>query len=179
MKLRSKFEDLLEKCRDLERHERDLIITAFLSQELSKLVLVGGAASSWYSRGSYRTLDVDVVVLGSVEDLKDGLRELGFDRNRVWHYAPADFALDTVSRTGKPKRTRVYEVGGYEIEIASPEEVIVNDLSGYKFWDRADDFDRAKLVYETEFEDLDVDYLEERAEEEKVKDALAELKRNS
>ncbi len=176
MGIKSRFEGLLGKCGDLERHEKDLLITAFLSNELTDLVLVGGAASSWYSRGSYRTLDVDVIVLGDVDDLEEGLKELGFERNRVWHYPDADYALDVVSRSGKPKRTRHYEVDGFEIEVPSPEEVIVNDLAGYKFWDRSDDFDRAKLVYETELEDLDMDYLMERAEEEKVDDALEELR---
>lgn len=176
MKVRKKFDDLLEKCEGLERHERDLLITAFLSDELSELVLVGGAASSWYSRGSYRTLDVDVIVIGSVENLKKGLKGLEFDKNRVWHYDPANYALDIVSRTNRPARTRSYEIDGYEIEIASPEEVIVNDLAGYKFWNHTDDFDRAKLVFETESENLDMQYLRRRAKEENVNDALDELK---
>lgn len=177
MGINEKFDKVLKKCGELPRHEKDLLITSFLSDELSELVLVGGAASSWYSRGSYRTLDVDVVVIGDVEKLKKGLKELGFDRNRVWHYDPADYALDIVSRTERPRRTRNYEIGGYEIEIASPEEVIINDLAGYKFWNRADNFDRAKLVFETESEKLDKQYLRRRAKDENLTDVLEELER--
>lgn len=176
MGIEEEFERVLEECEELERHERDLLISAFLSDKISRLVMVGGSASAWYSRGSYRTLDVDVVVVGKVGNLEESLRNLGFERNRVWHYSPADYALDIVSRSGKPRRTRTYEVDGYEIEIASPEEVIVNDLAGYKFWDLANNLDRAKLVFETEFEEMDMGYLEGRAEEEKVDDVLEEIR---
>lgn len=176
MAIRDRFENVLGRCENLEQHEKHLLITAFLSEEFSELVLVGGAASSWYSRGSYRTLGVDVVVIGNVDDLIEGLEELGFGRNRVWHYDPADYALDIVSRTDRPGRTRTYEVNGYRVEVASPEEVIVNDMATYKFRNRADDFDRAKLVFETEYENLDMRYLRRRAKEENVSDVLDELK---
>ncbi|KXA96078.1 hypothetical protein AKJ37_06060 [candidate division MSBL1 archaeon SCGC-AAA259I09] len=175
MRIEEEFERVLKVCEGLERHERDLLITGFLSDRLSRLILVGGSASAWYSRGSYRTLDVDVIAVGKVDELKKGLRKLGFERNRVWHYPAADYALDIVSRAGRPERTRTYEVNDYEIEIASPEEVIVNDLAGYKFWNLADDFDRAKLVFEAELENLDMDYLNRRASEENVADVLSEL----
>ncbi|KXB05924.1 hypothetical protein AKJ52_02825 [candidate division MSBL1 archaeon SCGC-AAA382C18] len=175
MKLEKDFEKILDKCERLEKYEKDILITAFLSKKFSKQVLVGEAASSWYSRGGYRTMDVDVIVVGEVEELEKGLKKLGFEENRVWHYSDAGFALDIVSRSGGPERTRTYEIDSYEIEIASPEDVIVNDLAGYKFWNQANDFDRAKLVYEAEKEDLDMEYLRERAKEEKIDDALREL----
>lgn len=175
MPIEEEFEEIVGRSKELDRPEKDLLMTAFLSEELSKLIMVGGAATSWYARGGYRTLDVAVIVDDGIEELTEGLKQLGFKRNRVWHFAPADYALDVVSRTSKPGRTRTYEIGGYEIEIASPEDVIVNDLAGWKFWNRASDFERAKLVFETEREGLDREYLQERSREEKVEDALAEL----
>ncbi len=51
----------------------------------------------------------------------------------------------------------------------------MNDLAGYKFWNQADDYDRTKLVFETEFENLDMQYLRRMAEEENVTDVLDEL----
>lgn len=64
----------------------------------------------------------------------------------------------------------------YEVEIASPEDVIVNDLTGYKSWNLTSDFERAKLVYEAEREELDMEHLKKRAQEEKVGDALKKLR---
>ena len=78
-----------------------------------------------------------------------------------------------VSTAGGSGRTRRYEGDGYGIKVVSPEEVVVNELAGYKFWDRAEDLDRARLVYETEKGDMD--YLEQRAGEENVGDVLGEL----
>lgn len=175
MTIDKELEKILKKCEKLDKHEKDLLITAFLSEKFSKLILVGGAATSWYSKGSYRTLDADVIVIGNMEKLKKGLKKLDFEKNRVWHLEKANFALDTVSRTERPKRTRKYEIEEYSLEVASPEEVIINDLAGHKFWNIKDDFDRAKLVFETEKEELDFDFLKRRAEEEKVDDVLENL----
>lgn len=176
MLIKEEFGEVVNQSKKLDRPEKDLLITAFLSEKLSKLIIVGGAATSWYARGAYRTLDVDVIVANDVEELEEGLKELGFEKNRVWHFASADYALDVVSRTAKPERTRTYKVNSYKVEIASPEYVIVNDLAGYKFWNLTSDLERAKLVYETEKDELDMDYLRKRAREENVEDALAELR---
>lgn len=83
MSIKREFEEIVNRSKELDRPKRDILITAFLSDKLSKLIIVGEAATSWYARGAYRTLDVDVIVANDIEELEEGLRQLDFERNRV------------------------------------------------------------------------------------------------
>lgn len=152
-------------------------MTAFISQKLGRLIVVGGFATSLYSRGAYTTLDVDVVPAYGVDvgRLEEGLKEIGFKRvNGALYSEVADCVLDLLPPR-EPERTRTFEIDGYEVDVTSPEDAIVNDLACYKGWDAPSCFERASLAYEAQRGELDAKYLQKRAREERVEDALAEL----
>lgn len=87
------------------------------------------------------------------------------DKELVLHIVDSQYSGRTVfADLGK------IGMGTGEVELASPEDVLVNYLSECKNWGM--NCDRAYLLYR--MEDLDEDYLRDRAEEEDVVDYLDE-----
>lgn len=175
------FQRVLRRASELGFPESPLMITAYLSEKFGGFVVVGGFATALYSLGMYVTADVDVVVamardMDGLRKLEDGLKRLGFRRNRVWCHDEAKYALDVVSGY-PPERTKTFEIGGYKVEVASPEEALINDLAGYKFWNEGAMLERAILVFKAQRERLDTEYLRKRARVRDVEDALDELER--
>ncbi|MEW6592207.1 MAG: hypothetical protein AB1305_00740 [Candidatus Hadarchaeota archaeon] len=169
----------MRRAKELGHPESYILITAFLSERLGgDFIIVGGLATSVYSLGAYRTLDADVVCAGDLQKVKEGLELLGFKRNRVWWHEEADYAIDIVSGHA-PEKTEIFEVDGYKIRVASPEDVLVNDLAGYKFWGERLDFDRALLVFKAQKDRIDKDYARKRARAKEVEDVFKEMESQS
>jgi hypothetical protein len=69
------------------------------------------------------------------------------------------------------------EIGGYKIDLLSPEDLIVDRLCAYKFWKSQTDFTQAALVLAAQRERVNVEYLQTRAREEGVEDVYKELEK--
>ncbi len=78
MSIEREFRNVLKRANKMDYPDRELLITAFISEKLGKLTVAGGLATAVYSRGAYRTMDVDVVAASSEdeENLRSGLGKL-------------------------------------------------------------------------------------------------------
>lgn len=178
--MQTMFQKVVERSKELRYPESHLLITAFLSEKLGGLSIVGGFAASLYTLGDYRTRDVDVVQVGTrgTKIIEEQLKLLGFKRNRVWWHEEADYALDIVAPP-EPERTQTFEIYDYKVKVESPEQVIVTDLAGYKFWNDGSLLDRAVLVFKAQKNNLDIKYLKMLAHKRGVTDALENLTRSA
>jgi len=146
---------------------------------VGRLVIVGGFAVELYSGGSYRTIDIDLVVEGvnAVSVLQDLLEVVGFEL-RSRHRIPVelrvvDKAIEVVSTIyDKPKNPVRVEVGRYWCYVESPEESVISCLSAYVYWESDVDFEKAVAVLRAQRDRIDRDYLVKRAREASVHDSL-------
>lgn len=136
-------------------------------------VLVGGGAVELYTRGAYRTGDLDFV--GRVtREVARRLEETGFERRgRHWiHEASRTFIECPATSFDAPVRLSEIRFGPWIVRVLSPEDVLVDRLASWKFWKSVPDGVNAFLVLRDRGEEMDVARLRERASKENVADAL-------
>ena len=161
--------------------ERRLGFCAVLTEALGgdlPPVIVGGHAVEFYSLGRYATSDVDLIVehKGPIEEL---LRAWGFTpTGRSWWRADIDVQVDLIAV--QVLRSEAYvrrvRVRGRTAYIVRVEEVVVDRLAACVHWQIPEDCEWAAQVTRMNRERVDWTYLERRAEEEGVTQALADLR---
>ncbi|MCD6084017.1 MAG: hypothetical protein J7J20_00590 [Desulfurococcales archaeon] len=188
-KLVSEFSrDILKELRSIPSEtNRFLYFLAWLNTKLEewrlgRIVIVRGFSVEFYTRASIRTIDVDVVILGSstatavVRRFLDAVGSI--HEGRVYVLAPLRHllskAIDLVDDNLANRRLVVVEIGGYRVYIQSPEDTLVYTLNAWKFWKSSEDELRARVLVEVLKNKLNEDYLCCRAEEEGVIDKLRE-----
>lgn len=177
MSIKKEFEAVVEKAKRLKYPDDWLLLSAFISTKLAsgKLVLLGGFAVGVYTRGQYITGDVDALCPTSVE-LKNKLRKLGFEQvGRHLAYPDLNYMIEIPTGWIGRRKVLPLRIAEYEINLISPEDLIVDRLSAYKFWDSQTDFTQAAMVFAAQRERIDNDYLRMRAREEDVMDAYKKL----
>ena len=75
----------------------------------------------------------------------------------------------------RTERVRTVEVGPHTVRVVGVEELIVDRLRAAKFWKSRRDADQAGVLFNGFRERIDLEYLEKRAQEERVDDILAEV----
>lgn len=136
-------------------------------------VLVGGAAVELYTKGAYRTGDVDFV--GEVpESVRSSLEAAGFERKgRHWIHRESRLFLEFPAR-GFDADVRIEEnrFGPYVVRIVAAEEILVDRLAAWTFWKSAVDGINALLLWWDTGDEMDVDRLRSVAKREDVNEAL-------
>jgi len=136
-------------------------------------VLVGGAAVELYTRGAYRTGDLDFV--GEVPAAVEGrLETAGFEKQgRHWVHRESETFLEFPARRfDAPVHVETNRFGSHAVRILSPEEVLVDRLAAWRFWDSAVDGINALLLWWDVGDEVDPDRLSEVANREGVNEAL-------
>lgn len=126
-------------------------------------ILVGGAAVELYTLGAYTTGDVDLV--GSVTPLAARLlKEAGFERHgRHWLHEPAQIFLEFPGTALDPdERTSHIEVAGHEVRIISAEDLLIDRLGSWEYWQSSVDGVNALLLWRTQRQNMNVEHLEKR-----------------
>jgi hypothetical protein len=172
----------IEKILEMgEGPERTAALAAWFQglyrEERDKPVLVGGAALELYTRGAYRTGDLDFV--GHVPpDVEGMLREAGFRPiGRHWVHPAGRLFIELPSRAfDAPIRKDLIRLGDWVVLALSPEDVLVDRLAAWKFWNVVADGVNAFLLWKDRGESLDREHLERRARQEGVVDALGSLR---
>ncbi|HEX9093898.1 MAG TPA: helix-turn-helix domain-containing protein [Coriobacteriia bacterium] len=161
--------------------ERRLRLVSLLSKGVVALgwsapVVVGGFAVQYHTAGDYRTLDIDLV--GASEPVAQVLESWGFEREgRHWYDAELKFAVEVPGGQLDPhERERVVgiRVAGIDAYILGIEDMIIDRLNACVHWTDAESCRWAKVMIVSAPE-LDVAYLEQRAEAELVADKLREM----
>jgi len=164
------------------------VFIALLSEEIIKRggegpIVVGGEALEIYTQGAYTTGDIDLKT--PLKITEDVLSEWNFiKRGRTWFNESLDLYVDLLGETldeGKDaeKRTERVEIEeGAVIRVLSIEDLIIDRLNAFKWWDDKDSKMWVKVmigIYSKIGKDIDKDYLEGRALSEGLQDVLKEI----
>jgi hypothetical protein len=126
-------------------------------------VLVGGAAVELYTLGAYTTGDVDLV--GSVaRGVARILEEAGFERHgRHWIQEQAQVFVEFPGDALGPDEAALWlELEGQRVRIISVEDLLVDRLGAWEYWQSSVDGVNALLVWRAQKERIDVKRLEQR-----------------
>ena len=140
-------------------------------------VLVGGAAVELYTGGAYTTGDLDFVghVPRSVQSvlMKEGFRKEG----RHWiHEAEELFIEFPGAEVAAGEKTATILVDGIRVLTLTPEDILVDRLSAWQFWNSSTDGISAFLIWKAQTAELDNRRLTTIARERGVVVALEELR---
>ncbi len=158
--------------------ERAIRIAAIIAEALRNIkqdsVLVGGAAVEFYTQGAYSTSDIDMIAEGGPE-LITTMEDLGFEKlGKDFIHQKLNIYIEFPGRNLKEnEQSVVLKIKDKTLKIISLEDLIVDRLCAFKFWQSAIDGLNSLLLLENN--DLDENRLSQRAQEEKVEDALKGL----
>ncbi len=161
--------------------KRNLLVLGIITKGLGKYrprpVLVGGRAVEFYTLGEYRTFDNDLVCR-HLEELKILLKELGFERTgRHWYLEKTDTAIETPSTylSGDEKLVKRVRIGKYVVSVIGIEDLVVDRLNACIHWRSELDCEQATALIATHFDEINWDYLRDRARKSGTKRKLEEL----
>jgi len=141
-------------------------------------VLTGGAAVELYTAGAYTTGDLDFI--GDVTaEVAAQLEEAGFKREgRHWIHPKEELFVEFPgSAVQTYEKTAIVDVGGTFVLALSPEDMIVDRLAAWQFWDSSTDGASAFLIWKAQEKFLDKDRLAALAERRGVRKGLQQLVR--
>lgn len=168
-------EELIQACKIQTLPERSIQIAALLAEALRSVgqdpILVGGTAVEFYTEGGYSTLDIDMLAPGGPE-LFDVMSRLGFER------FGKDFTNDSLkvyvefpgaALQGREKDIQI-QVGKHRLRVISIEDLIVDRLCAFKYWQSAIEGLNTMKLLESGL--VDPERIKARTQEEGVSDAL-------
>jgi hypothetical protein len=139
--LKELISSLVEVAKEAEggsETERFLILLSWLNEELMKrglgrVIIVGGFAAEIYSARAYRTGDVDIIVEGDVNFVREFLKAVSDVGLRIYLLKFPQFTekgIDIVAdRYEKQKKAVELKIRGRTLYIIPPEEVVVSSLA--------------------------------------------------
>ncbi len=149
-------------------------------QNEEKPILVGGSAVELYTKGAYRSYDIDVLAKESLEPV---LEEMGFVREGRFFINPSmpEISLEIVGSSTKEKVETIKLLGEkeYDVRIISVEDLAIDRLNACKFWKSNLDCELVRLLLRGYYKKMDRGYLEDRAREEGVKKLLDKQLKNA
>lgn len=151
-------------------------ILAEISEKLPgnmKPILVGGSAVEFYTRGTCKSIDIDL--LGDRETLVKLLEDMGFSKmGRHWFYTK-DIGIEIVGSSAEGRRVNEVLHEGKVIRIISIEDLIVDRLNACKHWKSQYDCEQAQVLFGAYRDKLDLDYLKTRMKEEDLEMELIRI----
>lgn len=156
--------------------ERHLEIAAILTEALMAVgvqpIVVGGAAVEFYTGGEYATGDLDLIAPEGRE-LAVVMTALGFEkRGKSWTHEARSIFVEFPSSTLRPNEDWVtLRVHGVDVRIVSPEDLVVERLRSFKFWNATVDAVNA-LVIMGAAREFDARRAASKAAKEDVRDAF-------
>ena len=159
---------------------REFYLMGLLTPLLDELgadpaVIVGGHAVELYTSGSYKTADIDLVMIR--DDLAKGLFErLGFEREgRFYYVTELDVPIEIPDHRLAGSSDRVLKLNtpdGY-CYVLGIEDLILDRLNRAEFWGDARSLEWARFLMVSQQDNVDFAYLREKANGEHPK--LSEL----
>lgn len=151
-----------------DRLVRQLRAAGVIARELAPFglhpVVVGGSAVEFYTRGSYATVDVALVVDG-VGEIDRALRGLGFTRlaGASYVHAQADVVIDLPREPLDGDATRIVtvDVEGLTVYVIGIEDIIADRLRAAVHWDDLSSKEWAIQLMAAQWEAIDWAYLQD------------------
>src|SRR5688500_57490 len=131
--------------------ERHLEIAAILTEALQTVgvhpIVVGGGAVEFYTGGEYATGDLDLIAPEGRE-LAVVMTALGFEkRGKSWTNEPLKIFVEFPSPHLRPNEDWIiFRMGNVEVRIVSPEDLVVERLRSFKFWNATVDAVNALVI---------------------------------
>jgi hypothetical protein len=158
----------IERILELEEGpERTAALAAWLQVQVeddtAAPVLVGGAAVELYTLGAYTTGDLDLV--GEVTPgLAGALKAAGFERRgRHWIHEPAQIFIEFPGESLDADEEALWmDFVGQRIRIISIEDLLVDRLGAWQYWQSAVDGVNALLLWRAQKKRIDADRLARR-----------------
>ncbi|HIE43625.1 MAG TPA: hypothetical protein EYP78_02370 [Candidatus Omnitrophica bacterium] len=150
------------------------VLTKRLEEEDYQPVLIGGFALEYYTLGGYTTTDVDIA-LPSSPRIDAIFSEFGFKKEgRFWFHQEYDllFEAPTSKLEGENAPLTEVEIEGLKCYIIGVEDLIIDRLNGFAYWNWQDDKRWAIRLLELNRDKLDLNYLKKRAKDESTLKAL-------
>ncbi|MBE3590752.1 MAG: UbiD family decarboxylase [Firmicutes bacterium] len=171
------FEQFVRSPDPLERHLRAAAAITELAAPLGlKPVVVGGSALEFYTRGSYLTMDIDLIVEG-LREIQSVLERLGFEKvgGASFHHDKAMVVVDLPPEPlhGDPQRVVEVDVGGRTAYIIGLEDILADRLRAAAYWRDESSKEWAVQLLAAYWDHLDWSYLGELKEAEQP--AFAEV----
>jgi len=174
--------ELDERIRAAETElEKKLLIVGELTRRLEsegvRPIIVGGTAVEIYSAGEYQSYDVDLVV-AQRERAIQALEAMGFQREgRVWYHPNWDAVVEIpdIQLSGDMARISTVEIDGYQIHCIGLEDLIIDRLNAAVHWGSREDRRWASTLLRAYRDELDIEYLNARAQQEELTSLLDEL----
>jgi hypothetical protein len=164
-----------------DRYERRLLFAAWLSEQtdqtVMKPVVVGGHALETHTASEYVTGDLDLVVAQASHEASL-LRECGFSHHeRVWWNEELGLAVDLIEQRLVGDWSRLVEVKTSlgTARILGAEDILLDRLNAAVHWQIESDLLWAAAVARRQPQ-LDWEYLERRALEDGVAEALRAIR---
>ena len=124
-------------------------------------VVVGGAAVELYTGGAYTTGDIDLV--GTVSPgAAQALRKAGFERQgRHWILEAGQIFVEFPGEALDPEEKASWlDFEGYPLRVISVEDLLVDRLGAWEYWQSAVDGVNALLLWNIQKDRIDVARLE-------------------
>ena len=148
-------------------------VTDSLEKKSESVYLVGGQAIETYTAGQFTTGDIDITTTDR-EATEEILQRISFKKEgMVWLNEALGLAVHIVD--SYPKRigkTRTFQVGPYTVRVVGIEDLIIDRLAAAKFWNSQRDSEQANALFNSFRKQIDLQYLRERARQERVDDIL-------
>ncbi len=156
-----------------DRLIRQLRTAAAVSERLVPLgivpVVAGGAAVEFYTRGSYTTVDVDMVVEG-LQEIDTVLREFGFTRlaGASYVHPQIEVVVDLPDEplAGDSRRIVEVDVDGRKVHLIGLDDIIADRLRATVYWEDLSSKEWAVQMMAAQWEQVDWTYLYALAREE-------------
>jgi len=140
-------------------------------------VLVGGAAVEVLTGGAYTTGDLDFVGIVPAS-VRRRLEAVGFQKHgRHWIHEEGQIFLEFPGETLTPGETATqHRAFGYDVVVVSVEDLLVDRLGAWAYWESGVDGANAFLLYRICRNEIDQKRLTRRAREAGFEQALDALR---
>ncbi len=176
-KLQNKLKNILSSNKD-DLYKK-IAIVALITESLKKLevkaVIVGGQAVEFYTSGGYTTMDIDIICEESIKNIDSVLSHLGFKREgKYWTLKDNNIAIEVPSGSlaGSWNKVNEVQIEGMKAYIIGIEDIIIDRLNRYKYWNVKKDKEWIMSMIYVNFEEIDKDYILKKAEKEGTKKEL-------
>ena len=166
VELKKEIHKLSEKSRTAACIELVGIMNEIMAEHKIRPILTGGLAVEIYTRCGYYFEEIDLMVQkGGL--LKSVLDKLGFENvSPYWYIKETDAGLEILDVEPEISQERLSHIklnSGREIYVLGFEDLILSRLKCYYQYRNNSDYDWAYRIYKIHRDDIDIDYLLEKA----------------
>ena len=123
-------------------------------------------------------MDIDIICEESIKNIDSVLSPLGFKREgKYWTLEDNNIAIEVHSGplAGSWDKVNEVQIEGMKAYIIGIEDIIIDRLNRYKYWNVKKDKEWIMAMIYVNFEEIDKDYIFNKAEKEGTKKELMEF----